>query len=194
MPGSLVLWHVSKSSLGSSVIRTPTFGTTMPRKPKSYSTYMEMGSFPLLAAVSWNSWCTFAFSPSDGLIWGKISCLKKLWHIKVTWLPESSRDGIFFLPHPMFILGHVATALCITSILTWAETCWLDIFFIKPSIPSPIPSNQIVILVWTTDLLSIRLVQGLRNHYFFGTSDVAPGLELAFSVTCSWANSCIFIV
>ena len=114
--------------------QNPHFGTTMPRKSKCNSTYMEMGSFPLLAAVSWNSWCALAFSPSDGSRWGRISCSKKLWHIKVTWLPESSRDGIFFLPHPMFILGHVATALCITSILTWAETCWLDIFSIKPFI------------------------------------------------------------
>ena len=41
-----------KSSLASWVIRTPTFGTTMPKKSKSNSTYMEARSFPLLAAVS----------------------------------------------------------------------------------------------------------------------------------------------
>ena len=31
MPGNLVLWHVSKGSLGSWVFKTPTFGTTMPK-------------------------------------------------------------------------------------------------------------------------------------------------------------------
>ena len=134
MPGSVVLWHVSKSLLGSWVIWTPTFGTTMPKKSKSSSTYMEMGSFPLLAAVNWNSWCASALSPSDGLIWGWISCSKRLSHINVTWLPESSSDGILFLPHPMFTLGHVATALCMPSILIWAETCWLEIFSITSTI------------------------------------------------------------
>ena len=32
--------------------KNPYFGTTMPKKSKSNSTYMEMGSFLLLAAVS----------------------------------------------------------------------------------------------------------------------------------------------
>ena len=114
--------------------QNPTFGKTMPRKSKSNSTYMEMESFPLLAADSWNSSCAFTF-PHQLVQYGAGSLAQKLWCIKVTWVPESSRDGILFLPHPMFILEYVAMAFCITSILTWAETCWLDIFPTKPTIP-----------------------------------------------------------
>ena len=122
-------------------------------------------------------------------MWGRISYSKKLWHIKVTWLPESSRDGIFFLPHPMFILGHVAMALCITSIFTWAETCWLEIISIKPAIPL---LSEIVLSIWSgpQTLFSIRLVQGLRSHYFFGNHVLLPVLTPAFFVAFSWANSC----
>ena len=188
MPGSLLLWHVSKTSLGFWVIRTPTFGTTMPKKSKSNSTYLEMGSFPLSAAVSWNSWCAFAFSPLDGLIWGRISCLKNLCHINVTWLPESSSDGIFFLQHPMFIWGMLPwPSVSPRSYLEQRPAGW--IFFNQTHYCFTI--TCIVIPVWTTDLLSIRLVQGLRSHYFFGTWVVPGFVVVAFPdvVTCSWANS-----
>ena len=94
-----------------------------------------MEIFPLLAAVSWNSWCVLLFPHWMAQYGAGCPAQKKLWCINVTWLPESSRDGIIFLPHPMFILGHVAMALSITFILTWAETCWLDIFSINPTIP-----------------------------------------------------------
>ena len=47
--------------------------------------------------------------------------------MRVTWLPESSNEGILLLPQPIFTLGHVAMALCIMSNLTWAETFWLVI-------------------------------------------------------------------
>ena len=47
--------------------------------------------------------------------------------MRVTWLPESSTEGILFLAEPLFTSGHVVTALCITSNLTLAQTFWLVI-------------------------------------------------------------------
>ena len=135
MPGSLVLWHVSESSLGSWVIRNPYFWHN--NAPKIQIKFHIHGNreFSIISSCQLKQLMHFCFSPSDGLIWGRISCLKKLRHINVTWLPESSNDGILFLPHPMCTIGHVATALCITLILIWAETCWLEVFPIKPTIP-----------------------------------------------------------
>ena len=90
----------------------------------------------------------------------------------------------------MLILGHVAMALCMTSILTWAETCWLEIFCNKPTIPL---SLFLVSQFWSgpQNLISFRLVQGLRSHYFFGSCFVLPDLSLllAFRVASSWASS-----
>ena len=67
--GNLVLWCSSSSSLGSWVIRTPTFDTIIATKLRSSSRYMDTGSFPLLAAVSWNSWWVSVFFLLDGIIW-----------------------------------------------------------------------------------------------------------------------------
>ena len=119
---------------------------------------------------------------------------KKLWHIKVTWLSESSSEVILLLPHTMLTLGHVATALCITSILICAGTCWLNIVSIK-----------LTILV---SLFHLSLWSGPQTLSPSDRSKIWEGIvifgmwvpvlffdKVLLAVTCSWAcSSCTILL
>ena len=128
----------------------------------------------------------------------------ELWHIEVTWLSESSSEGILLLPHPMLPLGHVATVLCITSIFICAETCWLEIFSIKPTIlssyfdlsiwsgPQTLPPSD-----WSKVWGAIIVFLEYESQYSFSKWlcywSPVPGLAAHAQLYYSTGHSCFFV-
>ena len=127
IPGSLVWFFFSRTLLGSSIIRKPTFGTFNPIKLTSNSIYFFMDSCPSFAAVKLNKMGPSYFSPIGVSILGSRCSLKWEYQINDTLLPESNKDVIWIPILAMLILGHFATACCIVLTLPCAKIPWLDI-------------------------------------------------------------------